>query len=70
MNFMIDVTVIRNSLPLIILNKKINFQDLFEKYEKSYIVVTFLAILEMASKGEIKIEQDVNFSNIICEVVE
>ncbi len=52
------------------LNRKINFQDLFEKYEKSYIVVTFLAILEMASKGEIKIEQDVNFSNIICEVVE
>lgn len=52
------------------LKKRINFQDLFEKCEKSYIVVTFLAILEMTSKGEIRIEQDNNFDNIICEVVE
>ena len=51
-------------------NKRINFLDLFDKYEKSYIVVTFLAILEMSSKKEIKIIQDNNFDNIICEVVE
>lgn len=51
-------------------NKRINFLDLFDKYEKSYIVVTFLAILEMSSKKEIKIIQDNNFDNIVCEVVE
>lgn len=51
-------------------NKRMNFLDLFDKYEKSYIVVTFLAILEMSSKKEIKIIQDNNFDNIVCEVVE
>lgn len=50
-------------------NKRMNFLDLFDKYEKSYIVVTFLAILEMSSKKEIKIIQDNNFDNIVCEVV-
>lgn len=58
---------IRNKFKL---NKRINFLDLFDKYEKSYIVVTFLAILEMSSKKEIKIIQDNNFDNIVCEVVE
>lgn len=58
---------IRNKFKL---NKRMNFLDLFDKYEKSYIVVTFLAILEMSSKKEIKIIQDNNFDNIICEVVE
>ena len=58
---------IRNKFKL---NKRMNFLDLFDKYEKSYIVVTFLAILEMSSKKEIKIIQDNNFDNIVCEVVE
>lgn len=58
---------IRNKFKL---NKRMNFLDLFDKYEKSYVVVTFLAILEMSSKKEIKIIQDNNFDNIVCEVVE
>ena len=49
--------------------KRINFTNLFIKKEKSYLIVTFLAILEMASKNEIIIEQDSNFASIICEVV-
>lgn len=51
------------------INKKINFVDLFEKRNKSYIIVTFLAILEMSSKNEIRIIQDMNFDEIICEVL-
>ena len=50
--------------------KRINFFDLFEYKNKSYIVATFLAVLEMSSKKEIKIIQDKNFDNIVCEVVE
>lgn len=48
---------------------KINFFDLFEVKKKEYIVVTFLAILEMAKKGEIRIVQDSNFENIMCEAM-
>ena len=52
------------------INKKINFLDLFEKKSKDYIIVTFLAILEMSSKKEIKIVQENNFAVITREVVE
>ena len=50
--------------------KQINFFDLFEFKDKSYLVVTFLAILEMAKNKEIVIKQNSNFANILCEVVE
>ena len=50
--------------------KKINFNDLFEIKTKEYVVVTFLAILELCKKQEIKIIQEDNFKNIICEKVE
>ena len=36
---------------------------------KEYIVVTFLAVLEMARKQELLITQDNNFDKITCEVV-
>ena len=48
-------------------NKKISFFDLFEVKTKDYVVVTFLAILEMAKKHELIIYKDNNFDNIICE---
>lgn len=49
--------------------KRINFFDLFASKSKSYVIVTFLAILELACQKEIRIIQDNNFDNIICEVV-
>lgn len=52
------------------INKRINFIDLFQNHSKNYIIVTFLAILEMSSKREIKIIQDNNFTDIVCEVYE
>lgn len=51
-------------------SRKINFFDLFEIKTKEYVVVTFLAILEMANKGELRIVQENNFENIICEAIE
>ena len=49
--------------------KKINFFDLFEIKSKEYMVVTFLAILEMAKNQELRIIQEENFHNIICESI-
>ena len=51
-------------------SKRIDFFDLFEVKAKDYIIATFLAILEMSSKREIKIIQENNFSNIVVEVIE
>ena len=50
--------------------KKVNFFELFDVLTKEYVVVTFLAILEMAKKNELVIKQENNFDNITCEVIE
>lgn len=47
---------------------KVKFTDLFEVLTKKYVVVTFLAILEMARNKELIITQDDNFGEIFCEV--
>ena len=44
-------------------NKKL-FTELFEEKNVSYIVVTFLSILEMTKEKEITIKQDNNFNDI------
>ena len=49
--------------------KRIDFFDLFEVKSKEYVVVTFLAILEMAKNRELIIYQDGNFDNIVCEAI-
>ena len=49
--------------------KKANFFELFEVINKPNVVVTFLAILEMAKKKELVIYQENDFDNIIVEVV-
>ena len=47
---------------------KAEFTELFEEYNKSYIVVTFMSILELAKEEEISIIQDSNFSKIYLEL--
>ena len=49
--------------------KRVSFFELFPVLSKEYIVATFLAILEMAKNNELKITQDSNFEDIICEAV-
>ena len=49
--------------------KKVNFIDLFEVYNKEYIVITFLSILAMSRKQEIEIEQEQNFKNIVIKEI-
>lgn len=48
--------------------KKVEFTELFEEFNKSYIAVTFLSILEMTKEKEITIYQDKNFDNIVLEM--
>lgn len=48
--------------------KKITFNELFKEYNKSYIVVTFLAILNLSKKENIKLKQENNFKEIYIEV--
>lgn len=48
--------------------KKMSFFELFPIMTKEYVVATFLAILEMAKSREIRITQEENFDDIICEV--
>lgn len=47
--------------------KKVDFFELFDVVTKEYIVVTFLAILEMARKNELFIRQENNFDAITVE---
>lgn len=49
--------------------KKVSFFELFPETSKDYIVATFLAILELAKGKELRIVQENNFDDIICEVV-
>ena len=46
---------------------KINFIDLFEEISREYVIVTFLAILQMSKNDEINIYQEKQFDNILIE---
>lgn len=52
---------IRNLLKY---KKRVDFDELFDIYNKEYVVVTFLSILDLAKKQELNINQDNNFSKI------
>ena len=60
-----SVAVRSNEIKEIIKNKKkVEFTELFDVYTKDYVVVTFLSILELAKKQDLKIVQDNNFYKI------
>ncbi len=53
------------------LNKRFDFENLLdEQTDKTHVIVTFLAILELVKVGRIKVYQETNFSKIKIEVVE
>ncbi|MFT8321491.1 MAG: segregation/condensation protein A [Bacillus sp. (in: firmicutes)] len=43
---------------------KISFEELFPIHDKTHIVVTFLAILELMKRQQVFVEQEQNFANI------
>ena len=60
----------RTSIKRILSSKgRVNFLELFDEITKEYVVVTFLAILEMAKKNELLIKQEDTFGDIICEAI-
>ena len=58
-------TNIRNLLHT---KKKAYLEELIEEYNKPYVVVTFLSILEMVKENDIIIKQDKNFDRILVEL--
>lgn len=54
---------------LLNIKKRIEFTELFDELNKPYIIITFLSILEMAKKHQLKLTQDNNFDKIYCEVI-
>ena len=58
----------RESIRNILSEKnKVEFTELFEQFDKPYIVVTFLAILDMSKNDEILLTQENNFDKIMIE---
>ncbi len=47
---------------------KVSFYELFSENTKPYLVVTFLAVLELVKKNKLLITQEQEFEEIICEV--
>ena len=59
----------KNSIRNVLKNKgKAYLDDLFEEYNKPYIVVTFLSVLEMVKEKDIVVCQDRNFDKILLEL--
>lgn len=56
---------IRNILKV---KKKAYLDELFEEYNKPYVVVTFLSILEMVKERDVLVKQDKNFDKILVEL--
>lgn len=48
--------------------KKAYLEDLIEEYNRPYLVVTFLGVLEMVKEKEVIIKQDKNFDKILVEL--
>lgn len=48
--------------------KRAEFTDLFTIYNRSYIIVTFMSILELAKEEDIVLMQDENFDKIFIEL--
>ena len=49
------------------MNKKVKLEDLFERGDRYYFIVTFLSILVLAKDKEVEISQDGLFDEIYVE---
>ena len=59
----------KKSIRNILHNKrKAYLEELIEEYNRPYLVVTFLGILEMVKEKEVIIKQDKNFDKILVEL--
>ena len=49
-------------------NKSFKFEDLFEEKNRSYVVATFLTILDLTRKGKLLLKQDYNLGEIVLSL--
>lgn len=50
--------------------KNFKFEDLFEERNRSYVVATFLTILDLTRKGKLLLKQDYNLGEIVLSLRE
>ena len=48
-------------------NKRVKFEELFDRYDRFYFIVTFIAVLVLAKDNEVEIIQDGLFEEIYVE---
>ena len=59
-----------DEIKILKIKKKVEFNELFEEYNREYIIVTFLSILELSKKQYLSISQEQNFKKIYLAVKE
>lgn len=64
------VEKIKKIKDVLLKQRRIYFEDLFEVATKEEVIISFLSILEMIKKDEILVTQDRNFNQIIIELKE
>lgn len=58
----------RSIMNILHTKKKAYLEDLIEEYNRPYLVVTFLGVLEMVKERNVIIKQDKNFDKILVEL--
>lgn len=58
----------KNIMKKLKVHGTLKFSDLFEIKSRDYIVVTFLAILNLAKEGNLQIKQDKNLDEIVLSI--
>ncbi len=53
---------------LLTIRKQVKFRELFDNFNKDYVIVTFLSILDMAKNKELTINQSNNFEEITLKL--
>lgn len=53
---------------ILIKEGKVDFMDLFQEYNRSFLVVTFISILELAKEEDVILRQEANFDRIMIEL--
>mgnify|MGYP000733294476 CR=1 FL=1 len=56
-----------NKLEIFLVNKRVKFEELFDRYDRFYFIVTFIAVLVLAKDKEVEIIQDGLFEEIYVE---
>ncbi len=54
---------------VLLIRRKMLFEEFFDDFAKDYVIATFLALLEMTKKKEVRLKQTSNFDSIEVELI-